>query len=116
MSALIAERYFNYSNDSNMAAIKALLAENSTYYSSYLGFFVGREDIIAMQTHFHLQYQTVQWDIITLREININVMEITFHFEGLLQNDQVEKRKNNEHILVKDGVIQHIAVGLPTLS
>jgi hypothetical protein len=108
----LAEQYFAYSNQSDMAQVDGLFHQGSTYYSANLGFFVGKEAIIEMQTAFHGQYQTLHWTMDKIVEIKPNVIEIEFSFEGTLQDGTKSKRQGREHILVYDGLIQHIAVGL----
>jgi len=108
----LAEHYFDYSNQSDMAQIDGLLSQNSTYYSANLGFFVGKEAIITMQSAFHGQYQTLLWTVDKIVEIKPNVIEIEFSFEGTLVDGTQSKRQGREHILVYDGLIRHIAVGL----
>jgi hypothetical protein len=108
----IARTYFEYSNQSDMAQIRSLLTENCTYYSRQLGFFIGRDDVIAMQAEFHDQYQSLSWEILSLNELKPNVVEIEFDFEGILRNGELQKRQGREHILIYDGLIQHIAVGI----
>ena len=106
----LTEQYFAYSNKSNLAQVAQLLSESSSYYSVNLGFFVGKKDIMAMQTAFHSQYQTVQWTIEQLAEIKPNVVEIEFSFDGRLQDGTESKRQGREHILIYGSLIQHIAV------
>jgi len=108
----IARTYFEYSNQSDMAQIGTLLTHNCTYYSRQLGFFVGQSKVIEMQTVFHAQYQLLSWEILSLKELKSNVIEIEFGFEGVLQNGEQQTRQGREHILTYDGLIQHIAVGL----
>ena len=108
----LAKQYFAYSNQSDMTQIATLFKQGSTYYSANLGFFIGKDDIMAMQTAFHGHYQTLHWLIERITETKPNVIEIEFSFEGLLQDGTKSKRQGREHILVYDGLIQHIAVGL----
>lgn len=113
MSALsLATIYFDYSNQSNMDLIENLFSEKATYYSANLGFFIGKKEIIAMQSAFHGQYQSLQWTIDSIDEIKPNVVEIAFSFQGVLNNGTEQDRQGSEHILVYNGLIQHIAVGL----
>lgn len=112
LSRQLVRRYFDYSNQSDMAQIGTLFQPNSTYYSSQLGFFIGREAIIAMQTAFHQQYQSLAWTISSLSELKPDVIEIQFEFEGVLTDGSVQQRQGHEHILIYDGLIQHIAVGI----
>lgn len=108
----LARAYFEYSNQSDMAQIAALFNENCTYYSTNLGFFVGKQAVIAMQTTFHEQYQSLVWTIDDIAEIKPDVVEIAFSFNGLLQDGTEQSRQGSEHILIAEGLIQHIAVGL----
>jgi hypothetical protein len=113
MSALVlAKTYFDYSNESSMGLVEQLFSDNATYYSANLGFFVGKREIMAMQTAFHGQYQSLQWTIDSIDEIKADVVKIVFSFHGVLQNGTQQKRHGSEHILICDGLIQHIAVGL----
>lgn len=113
MSALnLAKTYFDYSNQSNMDLIENLFGENATYYSANLGFFISKKEILAMQATFHGQYQSLQWTIDSINEIKPNVVEIAFRFQGVLNDGTEQKRQGSEHILVYNGLIQHIAVGL----
>jgi len=108
----LSEQYFLYSNQSNLTLIAKLFSADSTYYSTSLGFFVGKENIIAMQTDFHSQYQKLHWAVDDVTEIKSNVIEIEFSFKGTSLDGSVSNRQGREHILVGDGLIQHIAVGL----
>ena len=108
----IARTYFEYSNQSDMAQIGTLLTDNCTYYSRQLGFFIGQGEVIEMQRVFHAQYQSLSWKILSLNELKPNVIEIEFGFEGVLHNGEQQTRQGREHILIYDGLIQHIAVGL----
>jgi hypothetical protein len=108
----LTEQYFAYSNQSDMAQIEALFHQSSTYYSANLGFFVSKRAIIDMQRAFHGQYQTLHWTMDKVVESKLNIIEIEFSFEGTLQDGKTSKRQGREHILVYDGLIQHIAVGL----
>jgi hypothetical protein len=108
----LAEQYFDHSNRSELAQIAMLFDKNSTYYSTNLGFFVGKNDIIAMQTEFHGQYQTLAWKIESIAEIKPNVVEIAFSFKGRLLDGTDQNRQGREHILIVDGLIQHVTVGL----
>ena len=114
MSAAVqlAEQYFAYSNQSDMAQVETLFHQSSTYYSANLGFFVSKKAIIDMQTTFHSQYQTLHWTIDKVVESKPNIIEIEFSFEGTLQDGKTSKRQGREYILVYGGLIQHIAVGL----
>ena len=112
LASQIARTYFEYSNQSDMAQIRALLTNNCTYYSRHLGFFIGQDDVITMQMTFHAQYQSLSWEILSLNEIKPNVVEIDFGFEGVMQSGELQQRQGREHILVYDGLIQHIAVGI----
>jgi hypothetical protein len=95
-----------------MAQITGMFSENCTYYSVNLGFFIGREDVVAMQTQFHGQYESVTWTIDEIAEIKPNVVEIAFSFNGRLHDGSEQNRKGREHFLIVDGLIQHIAVGV----
>ncbi len=113
MTALeIAKAYFDYSNQSNMVEIADLFSEHATYYSTQLGFFVGKSAIMDMQREFHGRYQSVRWTIEKIEEIKLNVVQIAFSFHGVLCDGQQQKRQSSEHILISDHLIQHIAVGL----
>lgn len=108
----LSEEYFLYSNQSNLTSIAKLLSTDSTYYSASLGFFIGKENIIAMQTDFHSQYKKLHWGVDKVTEIKPNVIEIEFSFKGTSLDGLCSNRQGREHILVIDGLIQHIAVGL----
>lgn len=108
----IARTYFDYSNQSDMTQIGILFTEHCTYYSVNLGFFIGKNDVIAMQSDFHAQYQSLSWGILSLVEIKPNVVEIDFSFDGVLITGEQQQRQGREHILIYKGLIQHIAVGL----
>ena len=68
--------------------------------------------MITMQMTFHAQYQSLSWEILSLNEIKPNIVEIDFGFEGVTQSGELQQRQGREHILVYDGLIQHIAVGI----
>jgi len=108
----IARDYFAYSNESDMSNISALFRADCTYYSSALGFFIGRADVIEMQSQFHGRYESLKWQIKTLEEIKPGVIEIHFSFDGVLQDGEAQQRHGREHILIHENQIQHIAVGL----
>ena len=108
----IAQTYFKLSNQSDMNGIASLLSDDATYYSANLGFFLGKKEIITMQRAFHDQYQSLRWTIDTIDEIKPNIVAINFSFNGVLQDGSKQTRQSSEHILVYDGVIRHIAVGL----
>lgn len=108
----VARRYFDYSNQSDMRAIGSLFHQHCTYYSAHLGFFIGHDDIIAMQRQFHGQYQHLHWQIDQLTEIKPGVIDIDFSFDGVLADGELQSRQGKEHILVVDGLIQYIAVGI----
>ncbi len=108
----ITRTYFELSNQSDMPQIAGLFSDNCTYYSANLGFFIGKPDVIAMQTEFHGQYQTLAWTIDSIAEIKPNVVEIAFSFKARLLDGTEQNRQGREHILIVDGLIQHVAVGL----
>ncbi len=108
----LAKLYFDYSNRSSMDKIETLFSDKATYYSANLGFFVGKSDIMAMQAAFHEQYQSLQWRIDSIDEVKSDIVRIGFSFQGTLHNGLQQNRKGSEHILICDGLIQHIAVGL----
>jgi hypothetical protein len=108
----IARNYFAYSNRSELLQIASLFNESCTYYSANLGFFIGKADVIAMQTAFHGQYQSLAWTIDYIAEIRPNIIEIEFSFKGTFPDGEEQNRQGREHILIYDGLIQHIAVGL----
>ncbi len=106
----LVQRYFDYSNQSDMTRIATLLSESSTYYSVNLGFFTGKTAIIAMQTAFHDQYQTLKWTIEHITEIKPDVVKVVFSFDGTLQDGSQQQRQGHEYILVYAAQIQHISV------
>jgi hypothetical protein len=108
----IARDYFAYSNRSELPQIASLFSENCTYYSANLGFFIGKSDVISMQREFHGQYESVAWTIDYIAEVKPNIIEIEFSFKGILPDGEEQNRQGSEHILIYDGLIQHVAVGL----
>jgi len=110
-SLKLAKQYFAYSNQSDMTRIAALFSDNSTYYSSNLGFFIGKGPIITMQTAFHAQYQRLKWTIDQIAEIKPDVIKIEFSFNGILLDGTEQQRHGQEHILIYADKIQHVSVG-----
>jgi hypothetical protein len=108
----IARSYFDASNQSDLIKIAELLSVNCSYYSVSLGFFMGKKEVIAMQSDFHGQYQSLEWSVDHLTEIKPNIIEIAFSFKGLLQDGTEQNRQGSEHILLYAGLIHHVAVGL----
>jgi hypothetical protein len=108
----LAESYFDYSNQSSMDKIEKLFSDNATYYSANFGFFIGKSDIMTMQAAFHRQYRSLQWTIESIDEVKTGVVKIAFGFIGVLNNGMQQNRQGSEYIVICDGLIQHIAVGL----
>jgi len=105
----IAKKYFEVSNQSDFREISKLLNTSSTYSSQNTGLYLWVDDIIEMQKAFHESFESLNWDIIDIREEKLWIVKVNFVFKWLKKWEKVEFSAI-EYIVVLDWIIQHIEI------
>lgn len=106
----LAKHYFDLSNESDLAAIRELMTESTTYSSDNTGVFLGVEQIMDMQTAFHGQFETLGWEVVEVAEVKPGVVRFEFVFSGKTKAGDLVRRPGVEYVVVHDGKLQHIEV------
>ena len=106
----VAQKYFDLSNEHEMAQIEEMLSDDTTYSSTTTGVYLGRQDIMEMQRYFHGSFTTLHWDVISVNEVRPGVVLFDFHLTGERENGETIDSEGLEYIIVKDGRSRHIEV------
>ncbi len=106
----VARHYFELSNAGNLVEIRTLFTPSSTYCSVNSGFYLGVDQIMAMQTAFFNAHQAVSWQVHNSEEVKPGIVLFDFSFSGTsLQGEKID-RSGHEYVIVFNGKIQHIDV------
>ncbi|MES2223313.1 MAG: hypothetical protein V4469_00100 [Patescibacteria group bacterium] len=106
----IVEKYFELSNESDMAEIRKMFTSSSTYSSDSTGIYLGVEQIMDMMTTFHKSFSELKWIINNTIEIRPGVFKIDFVFNGKGRDGQELDKTGTEWVIVFNGMLQHIEV------
>lgn len=106
----IARFYFELSNKSDFDSIEKLFTNETIYISQNTGEYIGKTDIIAMQKKFHGQFLSLNWKIISVREVEPGVILFDFDFEGVKSDGELIKASGQESVTVSNGKIQKIVI------
>ena len=106
----LAQDYFELSNVSDFTNIEKLFDENSTFRARNAEFFIGVKDIMAMQKAHHSSYQELFWQVIKIKQLKRNVINVEFEFKGVNQTGEYINFLGTEHIIIRSGIIRHIDV------
>jgi len=106
----LAQEYFELSNQGKLADIKQLFTPLSTYRSAKTGFYLGTDDIMAMQTAFFASYKRLHWQVHSVKEVRSGIVLFDFTFTGTSVGGEAVTRSGLEHVIVYQGKIQHIDV------
>ncbi len=106
----LAKQYFSLSNKSDMAGIRAMMRDSTTYSSANTGVYLGVEAILEMQTAFHTRFATLNWDVHSIDEERPGVVRFTFTFSAGTHEGEELQFDGVEYVIIHDGHIQHIEV------
>lgn len=106
----LARRYFRLSNAGDLAAIKELFTQSSTYSSANTGIYLGADQIIAMQAHFCKSFATMEWEIHRVEEVKPGIVFVEFTFCGKTLDGEIVLRPGEEYVVVHKGKLQHVEV------
>ncbi len=106
----ITKRYFKLSNAGDLSAIEDLIIDDATYSSAHTGLYFGRMDIMAMMSVFFESYQSLNWQINSIKTISEYITEVHFTFKCTNLSGLVTERTGVERIVVANGLIRHIEV------
>ena len=106
----LAAYYFELSNQGDLAEIRKLFTDSSTYSSATTGIYLGAENIMAMQIAFFSNYRSLQWQIVSSHEVKPGIVLIDFRFIGTTMEGEVITREGLETVVVYMNKIQHIEV------
>ena len=106
----IAKHYFDLSNEGRLADIKKLFTPSSTYSSANTGVYLGADQIMEMQTKFFASFETMAWEVHSVKELKPGIVLFDFSFSGKTLDGEVVHRSGREYVIVYNGKIQHIEV------
>ena len=106
----IAQEYFELSNRSDLAAIRKMFTESSTYSSVNTGVYLGVDQIMEMMTRFHSGFTSLKWSVNDVRELRPGVIEFDFVFSATGNDGQPITRPGIEYVIVHNGLLQHVEV------
>lgn len=106
----IAQLYFDLSNQADLNAIEKLIHPEATYSSVNTGLYYGIENIMVMMRTFFDQYQSLQWQIKSIEQLDQHITELHFDCEASRNNNETISFNGVERIVVVSGLIRHIEV------
>ena len=106
----LAKHYFDLSNEGRLADIKKLFTPSSTYSSANTGVYLGADQIMDMQKKFFASFETMGWDVHSVKEIKPGIVFFDFTFSGKTLDGEAVHRVGQEYVIVYNGKIQHIEV------
>jgi hypothetical protein len=106
----LAKYYFEISNRSDLKAIAELLTETTTYSSQNTGVYLGRDNIIEMQTAFHGQFSNLHWTVNSVDEVSPGVVLFDFDFLGERPDGSKVETSGLEYVIVYEGKIYHVEI------
>ena len=109
----LAKLYFELSNQKKLDEISSLIDGQATYSSDNTGLHFGRTAIMQMMTKFFDAFSELAWQIDSIRELDVNIVEIQFSFQGKKKSGEELAKQGIERIVVVDGFLRHIEVRNP---
>ena len=106
----LAKHYFDLSNEGKLADIKKLFTPSSTYSSANKGVYLGADQIMDMQTKFFAGFETMGWDVHSVKEVKPGIVLFDFTFSGKTLDGEAVHRSGQEYVIVYNGKIQHVEV------
>ncbi|MBM7073198.1 hypothetical protein JQC92_14370 [Shewanella sp. 202IG2-18] len=106
----IAKHYFELSNKSDFEAISKLFDKRSTFCTAQNDFYLGCQDIMAMQRAHHCSYKRLHWSTVFMEEEKPNVISFGFAFEGETLNGDAVEYTGIETMIIYDNKLQHVQV------
>ena len=106
----LAKHYFDLSNMSDLAAIRKLMTESTTFSADDRGVYLGVDQIMEMQAAFHGQFEAMGWEVTDIDEVRPGVVRLDFVFRGRTKTGKEVHRSGIEHVIVHKGKLQHIEV------
>ena len=106
----LAKHYFNLSNEGRLSDIRKLFTPSSTYSSENTGVYLGADQIMEMQTEFFASFETMGWDVHSVKEVKPGIVLFDFTFSGKTLDGEAVHRSGREYVIVYNGKIQHIEV------
>ena len=106
----LAKYYFELSNQSDFAKITPMFDPNSTFCSRNSEYFIGVDDIMAMQRAHHGGYQKLHWAVNQVTEEKTGVICFDFDFTATTHEGELVNFSGIEYVIIRNGVIQHIDV------
>ena len=111
MSALsIARDYFELSNARNLESIENLFADEATYSSDNTGLYFGKQDIMAMIHRFFDSFPHIYWQIDSIEEKTLHIVEIHFRVSSKDKDGNEINRAGKETLVIADEKIRHVEV------
>lgn len=106
----LAEKYFELSNERDLSSIQELLTDTTTYSSQNTGVYLGIDQIMEMKRSFYGNFEEMNWDVHSVKEIRPGVILFDFTFKGKTKDGDEVVRPGDEYVIVKAGKIQHVEV------
>ena len=106
----LAKHYFDLSNKGKLTDIKELFTSSSTYSSANTDVYLGVDQIIGMQTKFFAGFETMEWNVNSVKEVKPGIVLFDFTFTGKNLDGEAVQRSGREYVVVYNGKIQHIEV------
>ena len=106
----LARHYFALSNAGNLAEIRKLFTDSSTYSSANTGVYLGVDEIMAMQTVFFDKFESMSWEIHRVDEVRAGVVHFEFTFNAKTRDGENVVLPGEEYVIVYDGKLQHVEV------
>ena len=106
----LAKRYFELSNNADLAAIAELFTDSSTYSSVSTGVYLGGQSIMQMQRAFFADNSALRWSVNSVEEIRPGVVLFDFTLTGEGRDGGKFVRHGIEYVIVHNGCLQHVEV------
>lgn len=106
----LARHYFELSNLSDFDRIAPLFDAKSTFRTRSGDYFIGVDDIMAMQKSHHGSYKKLHWQVTQVEEVKLGVVRFEFDFKAETHSGEHLEFSGIEYVLITDGKIRHIDV------
>lgn len=107
---VLAQHYFDLSNQRRLTEIERLFTAHSTYSSANAGVLLGAESIMAMQRDFFAKFDSLAWTIHDVQMPAPGVVMFDFTFAGELTSGGQVQKDGLEYVVVHGGKIVHVDV------
>ncbi len=104
------EKYFELSNQGDLAEISKMFSDDSTYDSSKVGMHHGSEQIMEMMTKFYAEFSKLKWIVNSVKETQSGTIEVDFTFNGLTREGIVVVNTGIECFVVRNDKLQSVKV------